>query len=1061
MRSHTSEETGIERMRRHFMKMGKGSGINKIFIGGAVVLVLTIASAWTSDFSAGQDVKAGTGEAFATTAATVTGELTAKRTKFVKQFSMSDGSFTAATYSMPVHYKKNGKWKEIDTTLVKSGNKAKYKTKSTALAIKVSKKAKKKSVITLKRGKNALSVALTGKNLKKSKAKVSNPVKTTAMDVLNQNTVTYKNVLKNTSVSYDIFPEKIQEIVTVSKKQKNKSLSFKINAGKLNVKVKGKKIYFKTKKGKTKYTRMSTKLTDANGVSTTNVKLSYNQKTGVLKVTPNKKWWNSSKRKYPMEIRTTYVTSKYTRDVKVGAAYAGAPDSNLSYDKTLLLQANKCVAFSRMTTLTALKQNNVQILDAALHIKNEETLKLGAGKTFDIGIHKVQQSWSVKKLTYNNRPSYESTASAVVGIQKKGAYSCDITDIVKAWYGGEANYGVALAADNSNRSYQAKLDRNPYFTVHYEIVGLDGAVALKEGQDITRDVLKAGQENYYYFDAEPGIAYDLYTTSSLDTQGILYDSNKTRLGYDDNSGLGNNFIFTQSYDGRRYLKVSTKGTAVGQYTLTLKKHFTIPEPVGTAGQDSYTIQWDAVAHAKEYVITVYDERGVIGTAVTDQTSYEYVYTNETMGKTLAFTVTPREKESLVGESSRKIYNTNNDSEWSYATPVNTARKNFSSAVCNEKIYVLGGITGGTAVKSMEVYDPAKEMWTELAEYPGDVSGVCNATMVALQNKLYVFGGQTDNGTSAKTIKEVWSYDLGSNKWTKLADMAEGRTGMLATVYDKKIYTFARAGSTERIDIYDPAQDRWTTEVKADTSINIQAQTIDGKIFVLREEQADEDLPAKMYWEEYLPETGEYDNAGEVCTFANADRYLSGTVVGGKIYMVNDHETNRVICYDVYLDTWSSLSVYNLKKEASRLESVGNTLYSLGGSLTGFGTLDVMESYLLEMAQVTKQMEVTTGESYELQVNAGNCDEDMDYLVTVRIDPSLLAFSQTSSFMKQEEIEAGQDGIQLMHYAPKKGVMILKLRSTMETGETYAAYQSIPVVGVQDGTAVVQMQIEKE
>ena len=32
-------------------------------------------------------------------------------------------------------------------------------------------------------------------------------------------------------------------------------------------------------KGKTKFTRMSTKITDANGVSTTNVKLFYNKKT--------------------------------------------------------------------------------------------------------------------------------------------------------------------------------------------------------------------------------------------------------------------------------------------------------------------------------------------------------------------------------------------------------------------------------------------------------------------------------------------------------------------------------------------------------------------------------------------------------------------------------------------------------------------------------------------------------------------------------------------------------------------------------------------------------------
>lgn len=88
--------------------------------------------------------------------------------------------------------------------------------------------------------------------------------------------------------------------------------------------------------------------------------------------------------------------------------------------------------------------------------QNEKTIKLGAGKTFDIGVHKVTQNWNVNKLTYNNRPAYEAGASATVGIQKAGKYQCDVTDIVRAWYAGEANYGVALVADNSNRSYQAK-----------------------------------------------------------------------------------------------------------------------------------------------------------------------------------------------------------------------------------------------------------------------------------------------------------------------------------------------------------------------------------------------------------------------------------------------------------------------------------------------------------------------------------------------------------------------------------------------------------------------------
>lgn len=159
---------------------------------------------------------------------------------------------------------------------------------------------------------------------------------------------------------------------------------------------------------------------------------------------------------------------------------------------------------------------------------------MGAGKTFDISVHKVKDKWSAKKLTFNNRPAYEAEAAAKIGIQKKGSYSLDVAALVKGWHQGENNYGATLVAENTNRTYQAELDRNPYFTVNYEVVGFDGAVQLKENEPITRDIIKEGQENYFYFDTKPGIAYEVYTDSAMDTQATMYDESKERVGYADN-----------------------------------------------------------------------------------------------------------------------------------------------------------------------------------------------------------------------------------------------------------------------------------------------------------------------------------------------------------------------------------------------------------------------------------------------------------------------------------------------------------------------------------------------
>ena len=1035
------------------MKKTGTEGIQKGIISGTLVVVLVLTAFVGADFSTRKDAKAGTGTNTGTAQATVTEELTAKRSKFVKQFALSDGSFTATIYSMPIHYKKNGRWKEINTTLVKSG-KTKYKTKATDLSIKVSKKANKKSVVSLKRGKTSLSIALKGKKLKQSKAKISNPKKTTYTDVLNQNKVTYKKVLKNTNVSYDIFPEKVQEIVTVSKKQKNKSFSFKLNT-KLKVKVKGKKVYFKTKKGKTKFTRMSTKITDANGVSTTNVKLFYNKKTKTLKVTPNKKWWNSKKRKFPVEIRTTYLTDKHRRDVKVGAAYAGAPNSNFGYDKSLLLQANKCVAFTKMSTLSELKNQDVQIRDAALHIKNEKTIKLGAGKTFDIGVHKVTQNWNVNKLTYNNRPAYEAGASATVGIQKAGKYQCDVTDIVRAWYAGEANYGVALVADNSNRSYQAKIDRNPYFTVHYEVVGFDGAVELKGNAPVTRSVIKAGQENYYYFDTKLGIAYDIYTDSSIDTQATMYDTTKNQVAYDDNSGLDNNFLFTGAYNGRKYLKVSVKNKGTGDYTLTLKKHFAIPEPTGIKGQDKYTITWNAVENAKEYLICVYDGGKKINDAVVTGTSYDYIYNNETAGKTLGFTVTARENASLAGEASRMVYNTDSRSEWVYTTPMQETRKNASAAALDGKIYVLGGENATGSLKTFAVYDTEKKTWESLPEYPGTESGICRAAVFAYNNEIYVIGGQTDTGVTAKLLKSVYAYNTETRQWQKKADLAEGRTNLAYACSKDKIYVWSKAGTTDQAEIYDIKTDTWETAVLPDTSAVIAAASVDNRVFVLKEDGE------KMFWQEYLPEDNLFEDVGTVCPFAASDIYGTPVVISGKIYMAKTEETKEVLVYDAYSDEWSRISDMNLTKKDSMLAASGNDIYSIGGELAGFGVLDTVEQYTVKVQTTTKQMAVNQGESYELQVNAGNLKKGQAKIVTVNVNPEEMKIQNASSFETEDTLKEGADGVTLLKYQPKKGVIVLKLTGSLERGGSYETYQSIPVEAKITGKTTVEITLTEE
>ena len=139
---------------------------NRFIMGITIVMALVLVMTSLPPMDAPQNLDAAEKVTEITRGeAQITEELTAKRTKFTKQYVLSDGSFLANSYSMPVHYKKGGSWKEINTTLVKSGKKN-YRTSSTDLRITVAKKANKKAEVTMKRGSCKLSLALQGKNIK-------------------------------------------------------------------------------------------------------------------------------------------------------------------------------------------------------------------------------------------------------------------------------------------------------------------------------------------------------------------------------------------------------------------------------------------------------------------------------------------------------------------------------------------------------------------------------------------------------------------------------------------------------------------------------------------------------------------------------------------------------------------------------------------------------------------------------------------------------------------------------------------------------------------------------
>jgi N-acetylneuraminic acid mutarotase len=154
--------------------------------------------------------------------------------------------------------------------------------------------------------------------------------------------------------------------------------------------------------------------------------------------------------------------------------------------------------------------------------------------------------------------------------------------------------------------------------------------------------------------------------------------------------------------------------------------------------------------------------------------------------------------------------------WETKAPIPIAKGWLSANTVNNKIYIISGT-------SNEVYDPNTDTWTNKTPPPKTASLV-NCISAVLDNKIYVVGGMTeDHYYNLNQIYDVetdtWSY--GSSPPTSVGGcFAISTIGVLAP---KQIYVFGnpanlRQGEEQKfVRIYNPENNTWLFGSDASTS----------------------------------------------------------------------------------------------------------------------------------------------------------------------------------------------------------------------------------------------------
>lgn len=127
--------------------------------------------------------------------------------------------------------------------------------------------------------------------------------------------------------------------------------------------------------------------------------------------------------------------------------------------------------------------------------------------------------------------------------------------------------------------------------------------------------------------------------------------------------------------------------------------------------------------------------------------------------------------------------------WATAAPLPRARNHLGSTVYQGKIYAIGGQHGHDEglvdVPDVDVYDPATDGWTRLADMPHARGHIAEATF-PFEGRILVLGGEISNGVYTD---EVAAYDPTTDRWVELTPLPTKRhSGICRPMLGGFVYT---------------------------------------------------------------------------------------------------------------------------------------------------------------------------------------------------------------------------------------------------------------------------------
>ena len=399
-------------------------------------------------------------------------EVESLREEYVKHFQMPDDSYTAISYTAPVHRKDaNGNWVDIDNRMKEtiSKNKQAYVTSDGRMIFSKKINESDNVIFNLSENGYGVKVSFNENDIKNTTAKLSNHAKKYVPNdsdssseqykkvkvIDNNTTIQYKNLIKGMTLEYVLSSNDIKENIIINEKQERYDYSFVYEfTGGLGAVLNDDGTVSLRDQGTCTdvYILPAPYMFDAEGNISENVEYQLtdlgNDKYS-LNVIADSSWINDEERAWPVIIDPTmsWVAGYY--DTYIDSAN---PNQNYGSSRDLWVSSSR-TPFMKHVNLPSIP-DNATISRVILNLSYYYNVSTG---NVGVGLYQVTTNWSEYDLTWNSISSTTNggistgclgtvllQAASSINASSPGSATINVTDLVKSWYAGLPNYGIAL-----------------------------------------------------------------------------------------------------------------------------------------------------------------------------------------------------------------------------------------------------------------------------------------------------------------------------------------------------------------------------------------------------------------------------------------------------------------------------------------------------------------------------------------------------------------------------------------------------------------------------------------